>query len=88
MEVIVSSTDKIDEVHAVLNRRKGMNELFDKLLSKIPGNGLKSVVGGLITAFPYAFPTLVEPLNATIQSVGAVILGIGLLHKAIKGLRK
>lgn len=61
---------------------------LDSLLAKIPGNGFKRVIGSLLVAFPHVFPTLVEPANATLTAIGAVVFAIGQLHDSIKDLRK
>ena len=70
-----------------------MLSIFDDILAKLPGNGRKTLIGGLISAVLFFFPDF--PLNEDLagqlaQSFGVVYLALGLLHKWIKariGLR-
>ena len=64
-----------------------MLELFDKVLSLLPGNHWKTQFGWLLTVVPVVVPTLMGPAEAVVQSVGQVVLAVGVLHKAVKALR-
>lgn len=65
-----------------------MIELLDKLLGKLPGSGWKTQAGWLLSVLPLVVPTLMGPAEAVVQSVGQVVLAVGVLHKAVKELRK
>ena len=64
-----------------------MLELFNKLLSKLPLNGKKSIVGALLAALVWAFPHFPlgqEHLEKIVEYSGYFYLIVGLLHKWIK----
>lgn len=64
-----------------------MLSLFDKVLSALPGSGWKTQFGWLLTVIPVVIPTLMGPAEAVVQSVGQVVLAVGVLHKAVKELK-
>ena len=63
---------------------------LDDLLSKLPGNGSKTVVGaGLNILLPLLlakFPMLLM-LQPALSGVSLAITGLGMLHKAVKAFR-
>lgn len=66
-----------------------MISILDKLLSKLPGNGWKSVVGFILTYIPFVFPGFpVGTAQTLIEQIGEVLLTLGILHKAVKEVRK
>lgn len=63
--------------------------LFDKVLSKLPGNGWKSVVGYVLQYVPIVVPGFPVALAGdAITKVGEALLALGLIHKAVKEARK
>jgi hypothetical protein len=73
-----------------------MLSIFNKLLSKIPGNGYKSFIGLILTACGYLWSDFpreelgdVSGLAQKIVEIsGHVFLIVGILHKFIKAKLK
>ncbi len=71
-----------------------MVKILNDLLSKLPFNGKKSVVGVILSIIGYAFPDFplnegtvlaaVEAFQKLSEYAGPIYLAIGLLHKWIK----
>lgn len=66
-----------------------MLAILDKLLSKLPGNGKKSILGFILMYLPVVLPGFpVGEIDNLINIAGQALLSIGLIHKAIKDMRK
>lgn len=65
-----------------------MIDLLDKLLKKLPGDGWKTQVGFLLQLLPVVVPALSVPAKDVVEKVGQAVLALGVLHKAIKEIRK
>lgn len=65
-----------------------MFDFLDKVLAKLPGNNWKTIFGYLLTLAPIAVPALVGPAKDVVSKVGEVVLAVGVLHKAVKEMRK
>lgn len=64
-----------------------MLALLNRLLSKVPGNGKKTIIGIVLSAIALAwpdFPLSEGHVNQVLEAVGTLYLIVGLLHKWIK----
>lgn len=62
--------------------------MFEKLFEKLPLNGWKTQLGWLLQFAPMVVPTLFGPAKDVVEKVGQVLLAVGVLHKAIKEIKK
>lgn len=73
-----------------------MLNLLNKLLSKLPANNYKTIIGAVITGLCLLFPDFPKNdlgdvgslVSKVISDVGQVILVVGVLHKFIKAKLK
>lgn len=65
-----------------------MLKFIDMLLSKLPGNGNKSIIGFILMYLPVIIPGFpVGEIDNLVNIAGQALLSIGLIHKAIKDMR-
>ena len=61
-----------------------MLTLLDNLLSKLPANNWKTIIGYVISSS--ATLPIPETWKLVLTSVGGVVTAIGVLHKAVKNV--
>lgn len=68
-------------------RRRKMLSLIDDILAKLPGNGKKTLIGGVLAAVVWVFPDFPlseDGLSKLIEYSGYIYLTLGALHKWVK----
>ncbi len=61
--------------------------ILDKILSFLPANRWKTIVGFILVSIPQIVPGFpVGEAQTLITAIGQVIMSLGLIHKAVKNV--
>lgn len=63
--------------------------LLDLILSKIPFNNSKTIIGFIIKYLPLVLPGVpIQELAVVLDQIGTLLMSIGIFHRAIKNVNK